>query len=658
MSSANSCTIDSVFYEENSSAQNLPILETVKLDLLIQSKTLGDNMKSLLTLMSANQVNQTEQKQVYENIKQDYEQLIRKLEQKKQTGNFNDVDLDGDLNTELELMKQLLREIASRITGNLFGKSNNNSPTDRRSVPIYEDSHSSQYDRSSLCNHDDLMEQYKKLLTAVNTENTDQNDRMKSMMDELETDLKKSQITSPRLCPPDLFPNQIVEDNKQKAYVYTSAGSDDEPSQSDNISPIPFTKSVESTSAELHYIPSSSVEQHQHKIQEEPSKPKISPRRATKKTASSTQEYHRLGDIRKPEPKDILSDVEQMRQSSLVLPNDATRNSYCSIKTRVQDCDSGIGTNTVTKLASDSKHTSPIDESQLHSLDEDQVSISSSLHSSGTDSGSLYRKHNKRFTNPTLRQRKQDHQSTDYSYLSEIDTYVTHPFDPLPQLPPHNKKLLRSNQVWKPQRTSSPQRARIGFVHRSASIGVGDIEKYKTKLHHPLNATQIHSEVKTQPTVHRSSLLINHTPEKSNLDPIDKFYFDSNKRVIYRYRTNEPRNSITVDQSAISQKKVYRCGKCGSVTPYHHRRHGTSVTRESATQADDLGYESGHKQRNQPYRYTQSISSSESDSDLSANYLQMIALNEAYERAEKVENCSQRLSRYITRQLRLALTLI
>ena len=63
---------------------------------------------------------------------------------------------------------------------------------DENSIDLYSQS---QYDRSSLCNHDDLMEQYKKLLTAVNTENTDQNDRLKSMMDELETDLKKSQIT-------------------------------------------------------------------------------------------------------------------------------------------------------------------------------------------------------------------------------------------------------------------------------------------------------------------------------------------------------------------------------------------------------------------------------------------------------------------------------
>ncbi len=36
----------------------------------------------------------------------------------------------------------------------------------------------------------------------------------------------------------------------------------------------------------------------------------------------------------------------------------------------------------------------------------------------------------------------------------------------------------------------------------------------------------------------------------------------------------------------------------------------------------------------------------------------MIALNEAYNQAEKVENCSQRLSQYITRQLKLALSII
>jgi hypothetical protein len=51
-------------------------------------------MKSFLTLMDANQVNEAEQKQAYENIKQDYKKLIRTLEQKKQDGGLPAVDLD------------------------------------------------------------------------------------------------------------------------------------------------------------------------------------------------------------------------------------------------------------------------------------------------------------------------------------------------------------------------------------------------------------------------------------------------------------------------------------------------------------------------------------------------------------------------------------
>ncbi|UJR14864.1 hypothetical protein I4U23_001849 [Adineta vaga] len=662
MSSANSCTIDSVFYDENVSqkncTQNLAIPETVKLDLLIQSKTLGDNMKSFLTLMDANQVNEAEQKQVYENIKQDYEKLIQTLERKKQNSNLNDVDPDGDLNKELELMKQLLKEIATRITGNLFGKSNNNSPIDRNTHPTYDDSHSSQYDRSSLCNHDDLMDQYKKLLTAVNTENTDKTDRLKSMMNELETDFKKSKTTSPHILPSDLFNDQIVTDNKQKPYVYTSAGSDDEHPQSANISPIPFTKGVESTSSELNYIPSSSVQKHQHTIQEEPHKSNMTTVVAKKTRILNKQEYHRLGDILRPKEKENIDNIEDIKESSSLLITDRTRNSNSSSKTRAHDCDSGIGTNTVTKFTLDSKHsTSPMDESQLQSLDEGQASISSSLRSTGSDSESLYGKYIKKFTHPTLRPKKSYQQSD--SGASEIETYVTtHPFDSL------NKKMHRSNQIWKLQRKSSPQRSRFALFHRSVSIGHGDIEKYKPKSHQPLIATEIPSKIDTKqedsiPTTHRSSLVINHTQDKTKQDSPAKFFVDSQKGVVYRYRFNKTQNPIKIDQQKSIQKKIYRCGKCGNATPYHHRHYANSVSRETvATQADDLGYESGHRKRSQSCRYTDSTSSSDSDSDLSTNYLQMIALNEAYERAEKVENCSHRLSRYITRQLKLALTLI
>jgi hypothetical protein len=47
-----------------------------------------------------------------------------------------------DLNKELEIMKQLLKEIAIRITGNLFDKSTNNLPTGQQILLTHDDSHS------------------------------------------------------------------------------------------------------------------------------------------------------------------------------------------------------------------------------------------------------------------------------------------------------------------------------------------------------------------------------------------------------------------------------------------------------------------------------------------------------------------------------------
>lgn len=51
-----------------------------------------------------------------------------------------------DFNKELEIMKQLLKEIAIRITGNLFGKSTNNLPIGQQTLLTHDDSH-------SVCSH-------------------------------------------------------------------------------------------------------------------------------------------------------------------------------------------------------------------------------------------------------------------------------------------------------------------------------------------------------------------------------------------------------------------------------------------------------------------------------------------------------------------------
>ncbi|CAF5125155.1 unnamed protein product, partial [Rotaria socialis] len=58
-------------------------------------RTLGNKMKSFLTLMTTDQLSLAEQKQVYENIKQDYEKLVRTLDKKKGGDNYRNIDLDG-----------------------------------------------------------------------------------------------------------------------------------------------------------------------------------------------------------------------------------------------------------------------------------------------------------------------------------------------------------------------------------------------------------------------------------------------------------------------------------------------------------------------------------------------------------------------------------
>lgn len=52
-------------------------------------------MQSFLTLMNENQLSLAEQRQVYENIKQDYNKLLRNIEEKRNSINPNDIDLDG-----------------------------------------------------------------------------------------------------------------------------------------------------------------------------------------------------------------------------------------------------------------------------------------------------------------------------------------------------------------------------------------------------------------------------------------------------------------------------------------------------------------------------------------------------------------------------------
>ncbi|CAF4481338.1 unnamed protein product [Rotaria magnacalcarata] len=52
-------------------------------------------MKSFITLMDANQLSLAEQKQVYENIKEDYEKLLKAYDVSKNSNDLTDIDFDA-----------------------------------------------------------------------------------------------------------------------------------------------------------------------------------------------------------------------------------------------------------------------------------------------------------------------------------------------------------------------------------------------------------------------------------------------------------------------------------------------------------------------------------------------------------------------------------
>ena len=90
--------------------------------------------------------------------------------------------------------------------------------------------------------------------------------------------------------------------------IFSKDSDDDEQQESEDVTPIPYTKGVESTSLSLDYIPSTSVKHHRHPREEE--------------------RYENL----------------QSKRKHLPAPE---------ITSRTNDYDSGIGTNNLTKLSFD-----------------------------------------------------------------------------------------------------------------------------------------------------------------------------------------------------------------------------------------------------------------------------------------------------------------
>jgi len=79
-------------------------------------------MQSFVTLINEKQLNQMEQKQVFDSIKMDYEMILKNYQQVKNndlTGLLpNELDMDIDLNKELDKMKCLIGDIVVKMNTN------------------------------------------------------------------------------------------------------------------------------------------------------------------------------------------------------------------------------------------------------------------------------------------------------------------------------------------------------------------------------------------------------------------------------------------------------------------------------------------------------------------------------------------------------------
>jgi hypothetical protein len=79
-------------------------------------------MQSFVTLINEKQLNQLEQKQVFDSIKMDYEMILKNYQQVKNndlTGLLpNELDMDIDLNKELDKMKCLISDIVVKMNTN------------------------------------------------------------------------------------------------------------------------------------------------------------------------------------------------------------------------------------------------------------------------------------------------------------------------------------------------------------------------------------------------------------------------------------------------------------------------------------------------------------------------------------------------------------
>ncbi|CAF5165246.1 unnamed protein product, partial [Rotaria magnacalcarata] len=206
--------------------------------------------------------------QVYENIKEDYEKLLKAYDVSKNSNDLTDIDFDADLNNELETMKQLLKEIVKRITDNLLGKSNNGSENGhltREGSQLSQSSH-----RSSICNHGDLMNQYQKIMNAVNADTVEQNPAFKSLDTGLETGSRQLKKSYSRDSTQSDISNRDPPTTKNKQpCVYVSGNSDDDQQQISDSTPVPLSKGTGSASFSVDRMQLTSTKQYQQVDEEQ-----------------------------------------------------------------------------------------------------------------------------------------------------------------------------------------------------------------------------------------------------------------------------------------------------------------------------------------------------------------------------------------------------
>ncbi len=79
----------------------LVVEQSSKLGILVQVRVLEDKMQAFVTLVNENQLDKDEKRQVFENIRSDYEMLLKNYEEAKKHENDMNISFGNDLDMDL-----------------------------------------------------------------------------------------------------------------------------------------------------------------------------------------------------------------------------------------------------------------------------------------------------------------------------------------------------------------------------------------------------------------------------------------------------------------------------------------------------------------------------------------------------------------------------